>query len=120
MEKKYFAFISYKTEDAEWAVWLQHELEHYHLPALYNGRDDVNMVKVWSIVYKQCFKTYTLPISAKQVKFLPQGDKIFAFCADSTIKTLLFPSLTEITNTVKARYQHCSISIEDRKKYYLD
>ena len=23
--KKYFAFISYKREDEEWAVWLQHE-----------------------------------------------------------------------------------------------
>lgn len=41
MAKKYFAFISYKSEDAEWAVWLQHELEYYHLPASYNGRDDV-------------------------------------------------------------------------------
>jgi hypothetical protein len=41
MEKKYFAFISYKSEDVEWAVWLQHELEHYHLPASFNGRDDI-------------------------------------------------------------------------------
>ena len=41
MAKEYFAFISYKSEDVEWAVWLQHELEHYHLPASYNGRDDV-------------------------------------------------------------------------------
>lgn len=38
---KYFAFISYKSEDVEWAIWLQHELEHYHLPASYNGRTDV-------------------------------------------------------------------------------
>lgn len=40
-EKKYFAFISYKSEDVEWAVWLQHELEHYHLPASFNGRTDI-------------------------------------------------------------------------------
>ncbi len=39
--KEYFAFISYKSEDAEWATWLQHELEHYHLPASFNGRTDV-------------------------------------------------------------------------------
>lgn len=38
---EYFAFISYKSEDAEWAIWLQHELEHYHLPVSYNGRTDV-------------------------------------------------------------------------------
>lgn len=30
--KKYFAFISYSHEDEEWAKWLQHEFEHYHLP----------------------------------------------------------------------------------------
>jgi len=41
IEKEYFAFISYKSEDVEWATWLQHELEHYHLPASYNGRTDV-------------------------------------------------------------------------------
>ena len=40
-KKEYYAFISYKSEDAEWAIWLQHELEHYHLPALFNGRMDV-------------------------------------------------------------------------------
>lgn len=40
-EKNYFAFISYKSEDVEWAVWLQHELEHYHLPTSFNGRTDV-------------------------------------------------------------------------------
>ena len=39
--KEYFAFISYKSEDVEWATWLQHGLEHYHLPASYNGRTDV-------------------------------------------------------------------------------
>lgn len=39
--KEYFAFISYKSEDVEWATWLQHELEHYHLPASFNGRTDV-------------------------------------------------------------------------------
>lgn len=40
-QKEYFVFISYKSEDEEWAIWLQHELEHYHLPASFNGRTDV-------------------------------------------------------------------------------
>ena len=26
--KEYSVFISYKSEDVEWAIWLQHELEH--------------------------------------------------------------------------------------------
>lgn len=40
-KREYYAFISYKSDDAEWAIWLQHELEHYHLPASFNGRTDV-------------------------------------------------------------------------------
>ncbi len=39
--KEYFAFISYQREDEEWAKWLAHELEHYHLPLSLNGREDL-------------------------------------------------------------------------------
>lgn len=35
--KAYFAFISYSRQDEEWANWLTHELEHYHLPLTING-----------------------------------------------------------------------------------
>ena len=41
LNKEYFAFISYKSEDSEWAIWLQHELENYHLPISFNGRNDI-------------------------------------------------------------------------------
>lgn len=40
-DNKYFAFISYKREDEEWAMWFHHELENYHLPATLNGRTDL-------------------------------------------------------------------------------
>lgn len=36
-EKEYYAFISYSHKDEEWAKWLQHEFEHYHLPTTLNG-----------------------------------------------------------------------------------
>lgn len=39
--KKYFAFISYKRKDEEWAKWFQNELENYHLPSVLNGRPDI-------------------------------------------------------------------------------
>ena len=39
--KSYYAFISYKREDEQWAEWLQHKLEHYRLPANLNGRTDL-------------------------------------------------------------------------------
>ena len=42
MNKKYFAFISYKREDEDWAKWFQNELENYHLPSTLNGRKDIN------------------------------------------------------------------------------
>ena len=29
---KYVAFISYQRKDEEWAKWLHHQLEYYHLP----------------------------------------------------------------------------------------
>ena len=46
---EYFVFISYSSLDNEWAIWLRHELEHYHLPASFNGRTDVrdNLRKVF-------------------------------------------------------------------------
>lgn len=41
MDKEYYAFISYSHKDEEWAKWLQHEFEHYHLPTTLNGMTDV-------------------------------------------------------------------------------
>ena len=38
---RYYAFISYKREDEQWAKWLQHKLEHYKLPTNLNGRSDL-------------------------------------------------------------------------------
>ncbi len=38
---RYYAFVSYKREDEEWAKWLQHKLEHYKLPSNLNGRTDL-------------------------------------------------------------------------------
>lgn len=42
--KKYFAFISYKREDEEWAKWFQNELENYHLPSTLNGKTDISEI----------------------------------------------------------------------------
>ncbi len=32
MDKEYIAFISYKSEDQKWAIWLRNKLEHYSIP----------------------------------------------------------------------------------------
>lgn len=36
--KEYFAFISYKREDENWARWLAHQLDNYKLPSTLNGK----------------------------------------------------------------------------------
>jgi WD40 repeat protein len=48
-QKEFFVFISYSSSDNDWAIWLRNELEHYHLPASFNGRTDVrdNLRKVF-------------------------------------------------------------------------
>lgn len=38
-KKKYFAFISYQSNDVEWAKWLEHELDFYHLPSNLNPNE---------------------------------------------------------------------------------
>lgn len=40
-QKEYYAFISYKREEEQWAKWLQHKLEHYKMPSSLNGRGDL-------------------------------------------------------------------------------
>ena len=41
MDKKYFAFISYKREDEKFAKWLQKNIEDYRFPTNLNGRTDL-------------------------------------------------------------------------------
>ena len=41
INKEYYAFISYKREDENWAKWLQRKLEHYRFPTDLNGRTDL-------------------------------------------------------------------------------
>ena len=40
---KYVAFISYQRKDEEWAKWLHHQLEYYHLP-VNSGQDNSNAI----------------------------------------------------------------------------
>ena len=41
MDKDYFAFVCYSSQDEEDAKWLVHELEQYHLSVTLNGKDDL-------------------------------------------------------------------------------
>lgn len=119
MDKEYFVFISYKSEDVEWAAWLQHELEHYHLPASYNGRTDIRQelrpvfrdldelsagnlpeqIK-WALVNSQNLIVICSPQAAKSPwvndeveTFISLGrtDRIFPFIVDGNSPKEFFP-----------------------------
>lgn len=40
-EYKYYAFISYKSEDVKWAKWLQKKIERYSLPVALQKKNKV-------------------------------------------------------------------------------
>lgn len=84
--QKYFAFISYKREDEEWAVWLQHELEYYHLPASLNGRED--LPKVFRPVFRDIdeLKAGNLP---KQIhEALASSANLIVICSPRSAESI--------------------------------
>ena len=82
---KYFAFISYKREDEEWAIWLQHELEYYHLPALLNGRED--LPKVFRPVFRDIdeLKAGNLPEQIHEA--LASSSHLIVICSPRSAKS---------------------------------
>lgn len=83
--KDYFAFISYKSEDVEWAIWVQHELEHYHLPASFNGRTDVrqNLRPVFRDIDE--LSAGNLPEQIKQA--LANSQNLIVICSPKSAKS---------------------------------
>lgn len=63
---KYVAFISYQRKDEEWAKWLQHQLEHYHLPIDLIENNDTISVNA----EKSSGEYFIEPIDRKDIKEL--------------------------------------------------
>ena len=85
-DQEYFVFISYSSLDNEWALWLRHELEHYHLPASFNGRADVrdNLRKV----FRDRDELSAGPEWDEQVsKALAETNNLIVICSPNAVKS---------------------------------
>ena len=79
---KYFAFISYKREDEEWAIWLQHELEYYHLPAALVGRrEELDIPKEFRPVFRDIDELKAGKLSSQISKALRESKNLIVICS---------------------------------------
>ncbi len=84
-EKQYFAFISYKREDEEWAKWLANELEHYHLPFSLNGRDD--LPKVLKPIFRDVDELSAGNLPKQIHKALKNSKNLIVICSPRSSKS---------------------------------
>lgn len=83
-DKKYFAFISYKSEDEEWAKWLQNEFENYHLPtAIYEREElkDVELPKDFRPIFRDNDELKAGNLSEQIHKALLQSINLVVVCS---------------------------------------
>jgi WD40 repeat protein len=82
----YFVFISYSSADNDWAIWLRDALEHYHLPASFNGRTDVrdNLREV----FRDRDELSAGPVWDEQVnKALANTENLIVICSPNAAKS---------------------------------
>ena len=101
-DKKYFAFISYKREDEEWAKWLQHKLEHYKSPA------------------RKSFHYKVTLFSINSATFSPDGKRIVSASDDNTIRIWDFTPLQDLIDQTRERFKDRPLTAEERRMYYLE
>lgn len=135
-EKEYFAFISYKSEDDEWAIWLQHELEHYHLPASFNGRtdlrqelrpvfrdiDELSAGNLPEQIQRALENSQNLIVvcSPQAAASTPDDKKIMTLLEDGYLHFLENKSLQELIVESREYIKNIPLSQEERKRYYLE
>ena len=83
---EYFAFISYKEEDAEWAKWLQRKLEHYKLPTTLR-KENPQLPERISPIYE--YKSEAGGGRLKEViwKGLTSSEYLIVICSPRAIKS---------------------------------
>lgn len=83
---EYFAFVSYKEEDAEWAKWLQRKLEHYKLPTALR-KENPNLPERISPIYE--YKTEAGGGRLKEViwKGLTSSKYLIVICSPRATKS---------------------------------
>ena len=84
-KNKYFAFISYNHEDEEWAIWFQHEMEHYHLPITLNGHDD--LPKVFRPVFRDTDELKAGNLPEQIYNALASSSYLVVICSPNSSKS---------------------------------
>lgn len=99
---KYFAFISYKREDEEWAQWLQYELEHYHLPSTLNGRTD--LPKEFRPIFRDVDELKAGNLSEQIREALELSTNLIVICSPLAVKsTWVNDEITEFISIGKQK-----------------
>ena len=88
MEKssEYYAFISYNREDEKWAIWIQRELEHYHIP-LNIRRKDSSLPKDIRPVFKDTSELAAGVLVDEIKKALTLSKYLIVICSPNAAKS---------------------------------
>lgn len=84
-EFRYYAFISYSHKDEEWASWLQHEFEHYHLPANLNGQE--NLPKEFRPIFRDIDELSGGKLKPQISKALDDSANLIVICSPNSAKS---------------------------------
>lgn len=82
---KYYAFISYSRQDEEWAKWLQHELEHYHLPDSLKDRED--LPKEFRPVFRDVDELKAGELPGQIYEALKSSANLIVICSPRAVKS---------------------------------
>lgn len=82
---KYYAFISYSRQDEEWAMWLQHELEHYHLPDNLKNHED--LPKEFRPVFRDVDELKAGNLPDQIYEALKSSENLIVICSPRAVKS---------------------------------
>ena len=82
---KYYAFISYSRQDEEWAMWLQHELENYHLPDTLKNHED--LPKEFRPVFRDVDELSAGKLPDQIYEALKSSENLIVICSPRAVKS---------------------------------
>lgn len=86
--KEYYAFISYSHKDEEWAKWIQHEFEHYHLPTTLNGWELGNLPDKFRPIFRDIDELSGGELKPQITRALKASAYLVIICSPNSAKSL--------------------------------
>ncbi len=84
-EFTYYAFISYKREEEQWAKWLQRKLEHYRFPTTLNGYD--NLPKQIYPIFRDVTDLSPAQLEPEIDKALSESEWLIVMCSPKSAQS---------------------------------